>query len=111
MEALLVVFSHLFLAISVLTLFFVSYESQIGGSRGVSVSPAGKRRELRLESDAIVLEGGAFPVTGETEALQFLLLTSEGGSDGDDVIEFLNFSLQAHRTLVVLQLPDSFFVR
>ena len=45
----------------------------------------------------------------ETEALQLLFLTPEGGSYVDDVIELLYFSQQTDRALVVLLLSDPFF--
>ena len=105
----MVLFPHLLLALSVLALLLVGYESQIRRSRRVSVSPASEGRQLRLDSDPIVLERGAFAMARKTEALKFLLLTPEGGADGDDVIELLYFSQEAHRALVVLQLPDLFF--
>ena len=77
LEALLVLLPHLFFAFSVLSLLLVGYEGEVRRSRRVSVGPAREGRQLRLQSDAIVLEGGALAVAGKTEALQLLFLTPE----------------------------------
>ena len=69
----------------------VADERQICSPCRVPVGSASERGELTLESEAIVLETRALVVACETEALQFLRLSSEGRTDRNDVVELLDF--------------------
>ena len=70
-------------------------ERQICSPCRVPVGSARERRELTLHPKAIVLETRALVVAGETEALQFLRLSSEGRTDRNDVVKLLYFRFLA----------------